>query len=560
MKLERPPTELQPDGTLPAGAPVTLADGRRRVDGRSEGPGSVAGRSWSRLALVALALLALAEAAFVAWNVGERVPHNEDQVAYLFQARVFARGQLFAPTPPEPDAFSLPFVIDLDGRRFGKYPPGFPLVVAPTVPLGAEWLVSPTLGAAGLLAVGLFARSLFGTRVGLLAMLLGVTSPLFLVQAALPMSHAACLAFLAGFVLALRRWQLGGGWRAALAAGVLWGFAFLIRPFTALGFGLPLWLAALLGWLPVRGRDADRPGGPRRGELVALVGGAFGLAALLPLYQLALTGNPLQDLYTLWWPFDRPGIGPGVGAVGEHTLALGLQYVGINTEALGTLLFGWPFGLSLAPAAVETLALAAGLVLAGFRSIAQRPREAPVTRQMPLAGRQRERWAALLALAFAALVGFHLFYWTTSPRYYYEGLVALLPLTALGVERLARLVGRLARPAGLLVWAALGLALAHNLLVVLPAEVESHRAEYDMTRAGLAAVEAARLDRALVFVVERHGWTDYGAVGWTNSPWLDGPVIFAIDLGPDQNARVAALFPDRAVYRLDGGTLERVGE
>src|SRR5204863_4075393 len=50
-----------------------------------------------------LALLGLALGMWVSLAVFERIPHNEDELAFLFQAKVFAGGALRAPSPPQPD-------------------------------------------------------------------------------------------------------------------------------------------------------------------------------------------------------------------------------------------------------------------------------------------------------------------------------------------------------------------------------------------------------------------------------------------------------------------------
>ena len=53
----------------------------------------------------------------------------------------------------------------------------------------------------------------------------------------------------------------------------------------------------------------------------------------------------------------------------------------------------------------------------------------------------------------------------------------------------------------------------------------------------------------------RDRW-EYGAFFSGNTPWLDGPVLYARDLGPDENARLAREFPGRAVYLWRDGQLQ----
>ena len=86
--------------------------------------------SIDRLAIL-ICLVAFAASLFVSDQVYERLPHIEDEMAFAWQARVIARGQLTQPSPqPNPDSFLVPFVVDYQGQRFGKYPIGWPIILA----------------------------------------------------------------------------------------------------------------------------------------------------------------------------------------------------------------------------------------------------------------------------------------------------------------------------------------------------------------------------------------------------------------------------------------------
>ena len=58
-------------------------------------------RDTHRLSPIAPALLTVVLASALAWLAFDRLPHVEDEGAYLFQARTFAGGALTAPAPPE---------------------------------------------------------------------------------------------------------------------------------------------------------------------------------------------------------------------------------------------------------------------------------------------------------------------------------------------------------------------------------------------------------------------------------------------------------------------------
>ena len=131
---------------------------------------------WIALLLSILAALA---AFLVADRTFERIPHLEDEIAYIWQARTIAGGHLTIESPPEPTKFLVPFVVDYEGRRFGKYPLGWPALLGVGVKLGARALVNPLLAAFGVWLTYRLGSKLMGETVGLLAALLTVTSPFF---------------------------------------------------------------------------------------------------------------------------------------------------------------------------------------------------------------------------------------------------------------------------------------------------------------------------------------------------------------------------------------------
>ena len=89
----------------------------------------------SRLVVLALMLFAFLAAAHISRAVLERLPHLEDEFAYLYQARIFAAGQAWVERQEPVKVFWQPFLLQPeetpDGvyRRFGKYTPGWSLVL-----------------------------------------------------------------------------------------------------------------------------------------------------------------------------------------------------------------------------------------------------------------------------------------------------------------------------------------------------------------------------------------------------------------------------------------------
>ncbi len=480
----------------------------------------------------------------ITWNVFEAMPHIEDEFAHYYQAQVFASGRLYAPSPAQPDSFLVPFTIDMEGRRFSKYPPGFAAVLAPGVAVGAHWLVNPLLGALLLWVLYVTGRDLFNVETGVLAAWLGLLSPMFLGLASSLLPHSLAAVGLLIFTWAcfkildfrslldepaaspLPRPEvntrspshptpyLARSTRYALAGGFALGWAALTRPYTALAYALPF--VALAVW-HVTHKRSWRPV-----VLMGLTGVA--IAALLPLYGYALTGRYTIELYTLVWPYDRPGFGPGYGILpGGHNLTIALFNAYMDLLDLLTMLLGWPL-LSWLP------------VLLGV-----------------LLPPRRARWGLLLPLV--ALVLAHMAYWVQGsglygPRYYYEALPLLWLLAAHGLLKAWYM---LKNRTGL-VRAALAIMVAANVLGVLPARLAVWHGLYGVTRQPRQQMAQLGLHNALVFVHIRH-WSDYSELAWTNDPSLAGDVIFVLDEGPTANAAVIAAYPNRHVFYLTDHTL-----
>ena len=81
-----------------------------------------------RIALL-LSLAAVIASYWIAVQVYESMAHIEDEIAYVWQADAIAKGHLTLPSPPSPKSFLVPFVVDYNGQRFGKYPLGWPAML-----------------------------------------------------------------------------------------------------------------------------------------------------------------------------------------------------------------------------------------------------------------------------------------------------------------------------------------------------------------------------------------------------------------------------------------------
>jgi 4-amino-4-deoxy-L-arabinose transferase-like glycosyltransferase len=366
-------------------------------------------------------------------------------------------------------------------------------------------------------------QTLYDERTGLLAAALGLFSPLFLVLSGSYLSHLASLVWLLLFSLWFIWTAQGRSRWFAVGAGLALGLSFLTRSLTAMAYATPFVIYSLVQI--VRRRQPDWP----QYLLLALAGAA--VALLLPLYQWAVTGDPWLNPYLLWWPYDRLGFGPGIGAMpGGHSPFYAWINLRQDLSRAATDVLGWP-GLSWIP-------LLLGLVL--------RPRRA-------------RDWALLAP--FACLVVAYLFYWIGSParlwgpRYYFEGFGGLWLLSAVGLLKVWDWAKgqqqTWLRPA---LAAALALLVVANLALNLTSRMGAAHGFYGISQSQRDPIDEAGLRNALVIVYAER-WLEYGALLSSMSPLLDDDVVYARGSGPDTDAAIIATFPGRTVYYLSKGHL-----
>jgi hypothetical protein len=72
-----------------------------------------------------LDLVGFLASAVVTQRVFEAIPPIEDEVAYVWQAKAMIEGHLTIPSPPHSKSYFVPFIVEYNGERFGKYPPGW---------------------------------------------------------------------------------------------------------------------------------------------------------------------------------------------------------------------------------------------------------------------------------------------------------------------------------------------------------------------------------------------------------------------------------------------------
>lgn len=474
----------------------------------------------------------------VCLGVLDGIPHVQDDVAYLFQGRIFALFRSWVPTPPGPEFFQNAYIQMYEGRWFSKYPPGYPLLLTPGLWAGLPWFINPLSAGVSLALVYATGLRMYGRHVAAWAGLLGLVSPWVLFMSGSYMSHPTTMMWVALFLYSLVRLhemhRAGrsrvGAW--ALLTGFSIGMAFITREWTTLGIGVGAAIWALADLI------ARREGKLKllRRYMLVLVG--FVPPLLFLLYEnRQLTGEWLRLAQDLVGSYDRPGFGPGHGDAQGHTPALGVYNTLLHLRSLATMFDGWPAPLALAPIALGLIAWL------GDKS------------------RRYIKWDALLWLCLLSLVGAYFVWWYANtifgPRYWYEGMPFLLLLAGRGLDLLGKVAiltwkrageaARWAFPSALF-----GLMTLYNITQSLPYGVSQYTNYNNISPTALYNAEAAYLENALVFV-ELHPARrnrDYGKVFFANDPLLRGNIIYVRDLGRPHNESLLSAFPGRVAYWL----------
>jgi len=294
--------------------------------------------------------MAFALTAVFSRSVFEHLPHLEDEVAYLYQAKIFARGYIVAPEPPNRRAYWEPFVVDdtVQNTRFGKYTPGWPLVLSLGVAWGEAWIINAFLAAITVALIYRLGSALFNRDVGLIAAVLTTFSPMLILLNATLMGHTLAICLATGFIYAY--WRIERDTRPlrwGLLAGALLGLLVIARPLSAVAVALPF-----IAWSGIRGvillvqSVTMRTPAPLMRFLRPLI--ALGIVTLLlalitPIFNYAATGNPRENLYQRVWSYDIIGFGPCCGISG-HTLEKGFRHARYDLSLTAADTFGWQTG------------------------------------------------------------------------------------------------------------------------------------------------------------------------------------------------------------------------
>lgn len=427
--------------------------------------------------LAGTALFALIASATLAIICFGRQPHNADEVAQLFHAKILLSGRLSLPADPNPEFFGMDNMID-QGRWYSQFPVAGPAFLAIGLLFRAAWLVNPVLLALTVLSVYGFARRVYGEPIARASALLFALCPFALFVSASFMNHLPVL-----WLTSVALWQLAI-WmdaetsreanRAAGIIGVALGIAFAVRPLDALV------AAGVIGVMQLTQLKSDL--GKSRSRMASLgvqiVGGLIPVAILFYV-NWRTNGAPMRLGYDVLYG-EAHSLGFHVDPYGRtHTPLRALLYASKYLLQLNVLLFEWPLP-------------AVGILAAGL-----------------LAMRRPTRWDYfLIGLLFAQTIAYALYWHDGSfrgPRFLFNALPAIVILIARAPFLIAdatrgtvRRVATLALPVCVLVsW------LVGGMSDSMPGRVRMYQRANPILRVNPADVARdANLHNALVFINE----------------------------------------------------------
>jgi len=538
----------------------------------------------------------------------------------LFQAKIFDGGQAWVTRDPswmQVKDFWQPFVIQPETpsggvfKRFGKYSPGWPLLLAIGTYENAPWIVNAWIAALVVVVIYRIGREIFDEAVGIVAALLMAISPMALILNGTLMSHPSALLFTMLFVYCYwRTTRTNKAWRSlilwGIGAGLSLGWVVAERPLTALAMAVPVGLHILSRLVEAASNSPDaqprrnkrrspdnetmpaRPARPLALRLrsvtwvfipaLAVAIGTLPTAALYPWFNYEATGNPTTNLYALQWSYDVVGFGPGTGLMdGGHTLEYGLRNARTDLAFWFRDLYGWTLSTNVATYAADNLGWGAGIGVSWIVIVFGL-----------IAGRKKE-WIWLLFELFVALVIAQMFYWigsvvydsaVYSVRYYYEGTGGIVLVSAFGVVAFVRAL-RDRSPLKIrwplrfmdrvqiwtrLLWPGyviLIIAVALSLIKYTPQRFAEPLHDwpnglYRYNTAGQQQIDALNAARdpgkppVLVIILNNANgvsddWRDYGALLAATSPYLNSDIVVARVFDEPEVADMVRHFPGRQV-------------
>ena len=457
----------------------------------------------------------------ISLGIFKHIPHVQDSIAQLFQAKIFALGKITVPSPPIIEFFQYFYDnIVASERWYSQYPPGHSALLMLGVLAGTPWFINPLLAALSVIMLFKTMREWSGEKHARVSIGLFSISPFILFMSASFMNHVSTLLFILLYLYSLIKAQKTSSNTYAIIAGLSLGMVLNIRPLEAVALGTFFGGCFFIWNLQHR---------TFRTFLSFVCAFCF-MALLLLAYNYATTGDPLLFGYQVRWGNAHTLGFSSISVMDRlpHTPYRGVINSLRSSIALNQNLFEWLFP-SLLP------------IIIFFTPF--------------LYKKTLKDYLALGGMLIVPLFYFFYFYQDLclGPRFLYASLPCILFLSARSFDKII---------SGIATARCCSLASARNafitvilfsiifaLFIRMPYYSRYYANTFwEVDNRYMQKAKEMKIDNALIFM-EAYGDRDTGlGSGFLyNSPELNSPIIFAKNLG-ERNIELIHFFPDRRYY------------
>ncbi|MFA6222288.1 MAG: glycosyltransferase family 39 protein [Desulfomonilaceae bacterium] len=459
-------------------------------------------------------------------------PAVDDEEAYLFQAKTYLTGRLVLPVPLAPNSISRTFMI-INWCWTTRYLWGHPIILAIGMVVGSPYIITVLMALGSILLLYLVGCQTTSKKEATIAAILMGLSPFFLFVSATLLTGVSMLFLLLLFILGWFHLEKCPRVLLALGMGFCLGWAFTIRPLTAILFGVPFAVMAMCktwydpkNWLPP--------------SLSLALGGGMVLLSVFA-YNELVTGNPLTFPHFYYNPMERLGFGQRTN--GLFTPFHALINLFKSLILVNSWLFGWPISL---------LPIGAVMSLRGIMTFGPTTNFTS-TWSFDLSWKSSDTlWVAII---FSVCFGYFFYCWSlsilTMPIYYYELLIPLCLLSAKSLMVLHTFFSN-TKLSQLRTFVPVfcGLSFIGSFLFFIPFKAVHMRETYKSYRAPIELACSSIKEKALVYVgIRKPSRAPMQSLPYP-SPELDDKILFVFLKDDYTNKEANKVFADRTPYLL----------
>lgn len=190
--------------------------------------------------LIIISTISLTLILFTTLFVLRTLPFSGDDQSYLFQAKIFTNGKLYANVPEKPEFFSLQYTEMNNGKWYSIFPITWSLILSFGMHVNLQWIINPVFGLSTLFIIFLFAKSVYDIKTAHLALIFAAFPPFYIFNSASYYSHTPALFFASLSMLLFQKSIKSGVNIFLFFSGISAGLMILIRPIDGLIIILPL--------------------------------------------------------------------------------------------------------------------------------------------------------------------------------------------------------------------------------------------------------------------------------------------------------------------------------